>query len=108
MISSTLSQKKCIACQTGVKLSVNEAAEYKQQISPQWQIKDGKLTRAFKFKNFAEAKSFVDKISELAENEGHHPDLHFGWGYAAVTLYTHKIHGLTEADFVLAAKIDNL
>ncbi|MDQ3861551.1 MAG: 4a-hydroxytetrahydrobiopterin dehydratase, partial [Actinomycetota bacterium] len=66
------------------------------------------LRRVFRFKNFREALNFVNRVGELAEEQGHHPDVGFGWGYAEVTVYTHKIDGLTESDFILAAKLSEL
>ena len=73
---------------------------------PDWEvIEEHHLRRAFKFKNFREALGFVNRVGELAEEQGHHPDISFGWGYAEVTVFTHKIDGLTESDFVFAAKV---
>ena len=66
------------------------------------------LTKDFKFKNFEESLNFINKVSEVAETENHHPDLKFGWGYANITIFTHAIKGLAESDFVLAAKIDDI
>lgn len=74
---------------------------------PDWEVvEEHHLRRAFKFKNFREALGFVNRVGELAEEQGHHPDISFGWGYAEVTVFTHKIDGLTESDFVFAAKVD--
>ena len=67
-----------------------------------------RIERTFKFANFKEALEFVDQIGALAEAEGHHPDIRFGWGYCTVELYTHKIKGLHQNDFIMAAKIDEL
>lgn len=107
-----LAQKSCHSCILGVKLSPQKIEEYKSQISLEWDIKPGnnidKLYRRWKFKNFKEAKGFVDRISELAEAEGHHPNITFSYDYAEIILYTHKAGGLAEEDFILAAKIDNL
>jgi 4a-hydroxytetrahydrobiopterin dehydratase len=105
---STLSQKHCLDCQLGVKLSQKKIAEYKALISPLWEIRAQKLFRHYKFSDFKAAKIFVDKVSELAESEGHHPDITFSYTFVDIVLYTHKAKGLTEADFVLAAKIDGL
>ena len=71
-------------------------------------INEHHLTKAYDFKNFRETLSFVNRVGELAESQGHHPDICFGWGKAEITIWTHKIKGLTESDFVLAAKIDEL
>ena len=74
---------------------------------PDWEVvEEHHLRRAFKFKNFREALGFVNRVGELAEKQGHHPNISFGWGYAEVTVFTHKIDGLTESDFVFAAKVD--
>ena len=74
---------------------------------PGWEVvEEHHLRRTFKFKNFREALGFVNRVGELAEEQGHHPDISFGWGYAEVTVFTHKIDGLTESDFVFAAKVD--
>ena len=64
------------------------------------------LEKKFKFKNFLESQNFVNLVGKISEEEGHHPDLSFGWGYAKVTITTHAIEGLSENDFILAAKID--
>lgn len=110
---STLSQKSCRSCVLGVKLSPKKIQEYKNQISPEWKIREeangkNKLFRHWKFKNFRESKKFVDKISELADAEGHHPDITFSFGYVEVVLYTHKAGGLCEEDFIMAAKISEV
>lgn len=76
---------------------------------PKWEVKDWHaLTRRFTFKNFAEALVFVNKVGALAESEGHHPDISFGWGYVEVKIFTHAVDGLTENDFIFVAKIDAL
>jgi 4a-hydroxytetrahydrobiopterin dehydratase len=73
-----------------------------------WKIEDHHITRSFKFPDFREALKFVNRIGELAEEQGHHPDIFLAWGKAEITTWTHKINGLTESDFILAAKIDQL
>lgn len=106
----TLSAKTCTACQGGMSpLSEQESNNYLKEL-PLWQLTEaGKaILRSFKFKNFVESQKFVNKVGELAEAEGHHPDITFGWGYADIRLQTHKIGGLHENDFILAAKIDKL
>ena len=76
---------------------------------PDWQVvNEHHLQRNYRFKNFKETLDFVNRVGELAEEQGHHPDICFGWGKADITIWTHKIDGLTESDFVLAAKIDKL
>lgn len=89
------------------KLSADEIKSYIAEL-PQWQIKDGKLFRHFDFKNFKESKFFVDKISELAEQVNHHPDIKFSFKYVDIEIYSHRANGITESDVFLAAKIDLL
>ncbi len=103
-----LFDKTCTPCRGGVApLSPDEALRFAPNI-PDWELPEGatRLVRTFKFGNYAQALAFVTAISAIAEAEGHHPDICFGWGYATVTLWTHKIKGLHENDFVMAAKID--
>ena len=105
-----LAQKTCTPCRGGTPpLSLDEAKAY-QKDAPDWALlEDGKrIERTFKFKNFEAALDFVDRVGALAEDEGHHPDITFGWGYAKVSLFTHKIKGLHENDFIMAAKINRL
>ena len=66
------------------------------------------LLKEFKFENFINAQNFVNQVGAIAESEGHHPDIWFGWGYAKVKIFTHAINGLAESDFILAAKIDKI
>lgn len=102
--------KKCIPCQLGTPpLKHAQILQYLAEISDDWFIDNDKmLKRTYEFNNFKEAYHFVEKISLLSESEGHHPDIQFGWGYATIHLTTHKIKGLSESDFILAAKIDLL
>lgn len=105
-----LTGKTCTPCRGGVPpLGAEEAEGYLQEV-PDWQLRDeGKrIERTFWFKNFKQALAFVDRVGALAEEEGHHPDITFGWGYATVSLHTHKIKGLHENDFIVAAKVDRL
>ncbi len=105
-----LIQKHCVPCEGGaLPLMRDESARLLTQ-TPGWRIaKDGlSISREFTFKNFVEAMEFANKITPLAESEGHHPDLSIGWGKVAVTLMTHAIGGLSENDFILAAKINNI
>jgi 4a-hydroxytetrahydrobiopterin dehydratase len=90
-------------------LTAQQAEELRAQ-SPQWALVDDahRIERTFRFRDFREALTFVQKVGELAEFEGHHPDVNFGWGYAMVSLRTKKIKGLHENDFIMAAKIDRL
>jgi 4a-hydroxytetrahydrobiopterin dehydratase len=87
-----------------------EEAERIHSQAPQWELLDDahRIERSFRFRNFREALNFVESVSELAEAQGHHPDINFGWGYATVSLRTKKIKGLHENDFIMAAKIDGI
>jgi 4a-hydroxytetrahydrobiopterin dehydratase len=106
----SLAQKQCVPCKGGIPPLTREEAEKFLEEVPQWQVADdnSRISRTFKFKNFVAAQSFVNQVADLAEAEGHHPDITFGWGYATVVFYTHKIKGLHENDFVMAAKVDAL
>jgi 4a-hydroxytetrahydrobiopterin dehydratase len=106
---SDLASKTCVPCRGGTPpLKGEELDDLRRQI-PGWEVvEEHHLGRRFRFKNFREALNFVNRVGELAEEQGHHPDVGFGWGYAEVTVYTHKIDGLTESDFILAAKISEL
>lgn len=105
-----LTQKKCTPCQGGIPPLTKAEAEVFQEAVPEWQLsEDGtRIRRSFTFKNFLESFRLVEKITQLAEDEGHHPDIEFGWGYLHVTFFTHKIQGLHENDFIIAAKVDEL
>ncbi len=103
-----LTQKKCIPCEAGTPpLEESKVNELLKEI-PTWQIKDGHLYKKFKFKNFVEAMKFVNEVAEIAENEGHHPDFCVHYNRVEIELFTHAIKGLSENDFIVAAKIDNL
>ena len=100
-----LAEKRCEACADNIEaLSQEEAEEMLTQL-PDWELKGNVIERTFKFSNFAEAMRFANKITLLAEQENHHPDLHISWGKARVELTTHKVNGLSNNDFILAAKI---
>lgn len=103
-----LLQKKCKPCEGGVPpLSGEELAKYQKEVSEEWKVIDGKkIHREFSFKNFAEAMNLANKIAEIADEENHHPDLIISYGKVVVELSTHAIKGLSENDFILAAKID--
>jgi 4a-hydroxytetrahydrobiopterin dehydratase len=104
-----IAQKTCTPCRGGVAPLKQEAAEGYLSQTPGWELGDARLLRRkFKFADFRQSLSFVDKVARLAEDERHHPDICFGWGYAAVSLQTHKIKGLHENDFIMAAKINLL
>ncbi len=104
-----LAEKTCVPCKGGIPpLRGAELEELARQV-PGWEVVDEHhLRREFRFKNFRETLTFVNRVGELAEEQGHHPDISFGWGRAEIEVFTHKIDGLTESDFVLAAKIDRL
>jgi 4a-hydroxytetrahydrobiopterin dehydratase len=106
---SDLASKTCVPCRGGTPpLKGEELDDLRRQV-PEWEVvEEHHLRRRFRFKNFREALGFVNRVGELAEEQGHHPDVRFGWGYAEVTIFTHKIDGLTESDFILAAKINEL
>ncbi len=79
------------------------------KITPEWNVvNQHHLSRAFKFPDFRQALKFVNRVGELAEEQGHHPDILLAWGKAEITLWTHKVDGLTESDFIMAAKIDRI
>ncbi len=103
-----LIQKKCVPCEAGTPpLDESEVNKLLKQI-PAWQLKDGHLYKKFKFKNFIEAVEFINKIAEIAENERHHPDFCVHYNRVEVELWTHAINGLSENDFIVAAKIDEI
>ena len=108
-----LSQKKCKPCEGGISaLDISEIHKYQKKIDG-WEVKSNEkkiyfLEKEFKFKNFLNSQKFVNEISKISENEGHHPDILFGWGYAKIRITTHAIEGLSENDFILAAKIDKI
>lgn len=105
-----LAEKKCVACEgTEAPFNKEEAQALLKQLNAWTLSGDSRwISKEFKFKNFAEALAFVDKIGAIAETEGHHPDIQLSWGKAVVELTTHAIDGLSENDFILAAKIDRL
>jgi len=85
-----------------------EKIEKYSKLVVDWSLKDGKLYKSFKFKDFKETLNFVNKVGEIAEKEGHHPDIYFTWGKCTIELYTHAIKGLSENDFILASKINKI
>jgi len=104
-----LAERECVPCRGGVPALKGQEIEPLAAQVPGWQVVDEHhLYRKYSFSNFREALDFVNRIGELAEQQGHHPDICFGWGKTEVSIWTHKINGLTESDFVLAAKIDKL
>jgi 4a-hydroxytetrahydrobiopterin dehydratase len=110
---SNLKDKKCTPCEGGViPFDISEIHQYQKKVDGWDILKDTKgiffLSKKFNFNNFIKSQKFVNKVGEISENEGHHPDILFGWGYAEIKITTHAIEGLSENDFILAAKIDQL
>ena len=107
---SNLAQKHCIPCQGGVPpLKGNELNSLQDQLGNGWNVVDEHhLEKEFKFENFVDALEQTNRIGALAEAEGHHPDIYLAWGKVGVKIWTHNIDGLTESDFILAAKIEEL
>ena len=108
-----LSKKKCVPCEGGIpSFNLGEIHKYLKKVDG-WDAKKNEdenfyLLKEFKFENFVNAQDFVNKVGNIAETEGHHPDIWFGWGYAKIKIFTHAINGLAESDFILAAKIDKI
>jgi 4a-hydroxytetrahydrobiopterin dehydratase len=107
---AALAEKHCVPCEKGAEpLKGDEIRRQREQLDPDWQVVDEHhLEREFSFDDFRQTLDFVNRVGELAEEEGHHPDICFGYGKAKIDLWTHKIGGLHENDFILAAKIDRL
>ena len=110
-IMSELINKKCKPCEGGIlPFDISEIHKYQKKIDGWDIIKNKKniyiLEKKFIFKNFLESQNFVNEVGKISEEEGHHPDILFGWGYAQINITTHAIEGLSENDFILAAKID--
>jgi len=109
---SNLHEKNCIPCRGGISpFDISEIHKYLKKVDG-WDVKKENeiyfLERNFTFKNFSESQKFVNEVGNIAESQGHHPDIMFGWGYAKVKIFTHKIKGLVESDFILAAKINKI
>jgi 4a-hydroxytetrahydrobiopterin dehydratase len=110
---SDLLDKKCIPCEGGVvPFDISEIHKYQKKVDGWNVIKGDKnifyLEKKFIFKNFLESQKFINLVGEISEDEGHHPEILFGWGYAKISITTHAIEGLSENDFILAAKIDQI
>jgi len=107
---SALAEKECVPCKGGVcPLKGQDLAKVANELDGGWQvIREHHLEKEYKFTNFREALAFTNKIGELAESQGHHPDIYLAWGKVKLTIWTHKIDGLTESDFVWAAKADKV
>lgn len=103
-----LKDRKCIPCKGGTPpLKGMELQRLLEQLDSGWQVvREHHLEKNYKFKNFKEALAFVNKVGAIAENEGHHPDIYLTWGHVKIEIFTHAIDGLTESDFILAAKLD--
>lgn len=104
----SLADMKCVPCRGGTPpMEESRARELLARLSPGWELNQaGHLERMYPFKNFAQALLFANTVGAVAEAEGHHPDLSIAWGKCGVEIWTHKIKGLTESDFYLAAKAD--
>jgi 4a-hydroxytetrahydrobiopterin dehydratase len=107
---SKLSKKTCVACTAGMPpLKGDQLAQLAKQLGNEWKvINEHHLEKMYRFANFVEALSFTNLVGEVAEREGHHPDIYLSYGKVRIQLWTHKIDGLSESDFVLAAKCDEL
>lgn len=106
--NTPLTQRHCVPCEGGTPpMDPDTAREIIQQV-PGWELGDNKLTRRFKFRDFAEAMAFVNRVAALAEAEGHHPDIHVSWNRVRLDLTTHAIKGLSDNDFIMAARTNEL
>lgn len=107
-MSEALAQRQCIPCQGGVPpLSPAQSQALLAELGGAWKVVENHhLHKAYQFKNFAEALAFVNRVGAIAEEQNHHPDIILAWGKVEITIWTHKIDGLTESDFVFAAKCD--
>ena len=112
-IMTDLLEKKCVPCEGGViPFDISEIHKYQKKVDG-WSLEKDKkdiffLEKEFKFKDFLESQKFINEVGIISEKEGHHPDILFGWGYAKIKITTHAINGLSENDFILAAKIDQI
>ena len=108
-----LSNKKCIPCEGGIlPFDISEIHKYQKKVEG-WDVRENEkkiylIEKKFTFKNFINSQNFINKVGEISEEENHHPEITFGWGYATVKITTHAIEGLSENDFILAAKIDQM
>ncbi len=108
-MTEQLAEKHCVPCRGGVPPLRGAELEKLHKSVPGWTVtNEHHIHREFRFPDFKQALAFVNRVGEVAESEGHHPDIFLAWGKADITLWTHKIDGLTESDFILAAKIDRL
>lgn len=109
-MGTELSERECVPCHGDVPtLAGGELNDLHQRLDGGWEVVDGHhLRKAFEFEDFAGALEFTNEVGELAEQEGHHPLIHLTWGEVTLEIWTHAVDGLTENDFVLAAKVDEL
>ena len=107
---TTLADKECVPCKGGLPpLKGDELKGFANQLKEGWRaVNEHHLEKEYPFKDFRQALNFTNKVGELAESQGHHPDIYLAWGKVKLTIWTHKIDGLTESDFVFAAKADKL
>ena len=110
MSECKLSDRECVPCKGGVPpLKGDALTRLRQELEEGWSVKDEHhLVKEYAFRNFQEALDFTNRIGAMAEAQGHHPDIHLSWGKVVLTVWTHKIDGLTESDFIFAAKADQL
>jgi 4a-hydroxytetrahydrobiopterin dehydratase len=105
----SLAERTCVPCKGGIPALKGVDLQHLHWEIPNWNIiNEHHLTRSFTFPDFKKALEFVNRVGAIAEEQGHHPDILLAWGRVEITLWTHKIDGLTESDFILAAKIDRL
>jgi 4a-hydroxytetrahydrobiopterin dehydratase len=107
---TALAERECVPCKGGVpKLEGAELSKFANELGGDWKVVDGhQLEKEYKFKNFRDALAFTNDVGDLAELQGHHPDIFLAWGLVKLTIWTHKVDGLTESDFIFAAKADRL
>ena len=112
-MSEDLSNKKCIPCEGGIPaFTIEQINDFLKKVND-WNVSEDEknkfyLIKEFSFKNFISSQMYVNKVCYIAEKEGHHPDISYGWGYAKIKIYTHAIQGLAESDFILASKVDKI
>lgn len=109
-VMSELAKKECVPCRTGAEpLGGEELTALLEKLGGGWQVVAGHhLEKSYRFRNFREALAFTNRVGELAESQGHHPDIALSWGRVTLVIWTHKVDGLTESDFILAARADLL
>ncbi len=112
-MNNDLLNKKCVPCEGGaIPFDISEIHKYQKKVDGWDIVKNNKdtylLEKNFRFEDFIKSQDFVNLVGKISEKEGHHPDIYFGWGYAKINITTHAIEGLSENDFILAAKIDQI